>query len=1173
MMRLRVLGPVEATGASGPIDLGGPRQRAVLALLATRHGEIVSTDHLIDALWRGEPPRKATTSLQTYVSNLRRLLEPHRPPHAPAQLLVSAAPGYRLRLPADAVDAWQFEAAVTAARTAEPAAAWSLLTEALGWWTGPAYAQFADEQWALAEAARLESLRLSAREALADAALLTGRTSDAVTTAEALTRDHPLREEGWRLLAAGLCASGRRAEALTAIRDNREIMRTELGLDPSPRMAALETAILTERPDTPHERRDAGSAQPRTPIRHDRRLRGRARELSSLLSLRERAVDGAGGALVIRGPAGIGKTAVIDQVSAAATDMRVLRATGVEFEVALPYAGLLQLISPLTAHYDRLPGPQRQAIDVAAGRRDGDRPDPAMVGMATLTLLTEHAHDRPLLGLIDDAQWLDPASAQALSFAARRLSAEPVLLLFGVRDTVDGTELPALPSMTLSELTDDDARSLLRDALHGPMEQQVADRILAESRGNPLTLLELSRNSGATTLAGGFGRPASSGASEELFHADLATLPDPTRLLLVIAAAEPLGDPALLWSAARTLGVPTDALAPAEDAGLLTVELRVRFRHPLVRSAAYHGAVTSVRRQVHRALAEATDPTADPDRHAWHRALALTGTDETLAAQLAISAQRVRTRGGLAAAAAFLEHAARLTPDPQRRRERILTAATDRLEAGAPADAVQLLTTVDPAGIDAVSQARMELLRGRAAFAQQRGRDAAAPLRRAAALLEPLNPAVARQVHLDALTAATAVGELGGVALDEAISFARTAVHPSDPPTTADLLLDGMVAVLGGDHDNGLGLLRRAVAQSTDDDWPPRVKFAAAVMWELWDLGACEGILDRQIERARAVGNLTRLPDAFATMAGVYLRQGRFPEAASVLEQGAELAEITGSAPGYPHLALAAWSGDPRTVAMFDATVADATARGEGLFVAYAHFALAVHHNSRADYQAAVDAAVFADRHLDFGFRGIALRELVEAAARAGDPKTAEAAYERLRRRTRAAGTDFAAGVEACCAALIGLGDDTETHFMTALEALGRSGMHADRARAELLYGEWLRREGRRSDARRRLQAAHTALLDMGAEGFARRAARELAATGDRARTRSPRTESQLTAQELTIARLVAGGATSREVSAELFVSPRTVDAHLRHIFRKLDITSRRQLRGMPLNRAQPGFT
>ncbi|GAA0517628.1 hypothetical protein Ade02nite_84020 [Paractinoplanes deccanensis] len=1094
MVRLRVLGPVEATGPAGPIDLGGPRQRAVLALLLTRHGEAVSTDQLIDAVWRGDPPRKATTSLQTYVSNLRRLLEPDRPPHAPARLLVSVASGYRLRLPADAVDAWQFEAAVTAAHTAEPAAAWTLLTEALGWWAGPAYAEFADEQWAVAEAARLDGLRLSAREALAGAALRTGRTGEAVASAEALTHEHPLREEGWRLLAAGLWAAGRRADALAALRRCREVMRTELGLDLSPELADLETAILTEQPASPRERLGGGSARPRRPARHDRRLRGRDRELSSLFSLRDRAVEGAGGALVIRGEAGIGKTALIEQVSAAATGMRVLRATGAEFEVALPYAALFQLLGPLTEHGDRLPGPQRQALDVAAGRREGTRPDPAMVGMATLTLLTEHARDRPLLGLVDDAQWLDPASAQALAFAGRRLGGVPVLLLFGVREPAGGTELAALPSMPLSELADQDARSLLGDALHGPLDQRVAGRILAESRGNPLALLELARSDGPATPAGGLGRPAARGASEELFHAGLAALPDRTRLLLVVAAAEPLGDPTLLWSAAGALGLPAEALTPAEDAGLLSVDLRVRFRHPLVRSAAYHSAPASVRRQAHRALAEATDSTADPDRHAWHRALAATGTDEALAAQLAISAERVRTRGGLSAAAAFLEHAARLTADPHRRRERILTAATDRLESGAPAEAVRLLAAVDPAGADAVARARMELVRGRAAFARHRGRDAVAPLRRAAALLEPLNPALAREVHLDALTAATAAGALGGVPLAEAVGFARTAVRPSGAPTTADLLLDGLVAVLDGEHARGLGLLRRAVARSTDDDWPPRVKFAAAVMWELWDLGTCEAVLDRQIERARTVGNLTRLPDAFATMAGVYLRQGRFREAASVLEQGADLAGITGGAPGYPHLALAAWSGDPRTAAMFDATVADATARGEGLFVAYAHFALAVHHNSRGDHPAAVAAATYADQHLDFGFRGIALRELVEAAARSGDRATAEAAYARLRVRTRAAGTDFAAGVEACCAALIHLGDDTETHFETALEALGRSGMRADRARAELLYGEWLRREGRRAGARRHLHTAHATLLEIGAAGFARRAAREIAA-------------------------------------------------------------------------------
>ncbi|BAL93157.1 putative SARP-family transcriptional regulator [Actinoplanes missouriensis 431] len=1125
MVRLRVLGTIEAIVDGRPVDLGGPRQRAVLAILLTRRGGVVSTEQLLEWTWGGEPPGKAITSLQAYISNLRRVLEPDRAPHAPAQFLVRSAPGYALRLPADAVDAWRFESVISAAHTAEPEAAWQMLTEALGWWAGPAYGPFRDEPWAIAEAARLDGLHLTAREALIEAASATGRFAEAVAAAELLTPGHPLREESRRLLAAGPSRTSRRhGEPLS---------------DGSGPTAAEVT------------------------VRRNRHLRGRDRELTALTEMRTRALGGVGGALVVRGTAGIGKTSLIEQVVASAAGLRVLRATGVEFEVGLPYSGLLQLLSPLTGGYDSLPVPQRHALEVAAGRREGARPDLALVAMATLTLLSAHAQDGPLLAVIDDAQWLDQSSARVLAFVGRRLATEPIMLLFGVREPAASNDLAALPALPVGEIADADARLLLADALPVPLEDRVAARILAESRGNPLTLLELARTAGPHMLAGGFDRPVSGGASEELFRADLAGLPEATRLLLLVAAAEPLGDPGLLWSAARVLGLAPEELTPAEDGGLVSVDLQVRFRHPLVRSAAYHSASVSDRRRAHLALAEATDPAADPDRHVWHRALAATGTDEPLAAELALAAQRVRARGGVAAAAVFLEHAARLTPDPWQRRERVLTAATDRLESGAPAEAQRLLSTVD-AGGHAATQARMELLRGRIAFAQLRGKDAAEPLRRAAELLEPLNPGLAREVHLDALTAATAIGALGGVSLREAVRFARGAVRPTGPATTADLLLDGLIAVLGGDHPAGLDLFRQAVARSTDDDWPSRLKFAAAVMWELWDLTSYERLLDRQIARARAVGNLTRLPDALDTMAGVYLRQGRFAEAASVLEQAGELAGIAGTAPGYPQLVLAAWTGDPGTVALFDAAVANATARGEGLFVGYAHYALAGYHNGRGDYAAAARAAAFADRHLDFGFRGIALRELVEAAARAGDRTTAEQACERLRIRTGPAGTDFASGTQALCAALTTTGDDADTEFRVALEALGRSGLRADHARAELLYGEWLRREGRRTDARGHLRSAHAALLEMGADGFARRAAREMAATGERARSRSAQAGTGLTGQELTIARLVAGGATSKEVSAELFVSPRTVDAHLRNIFRKLGITSRRQLRDLP---------
>ncbi|GAA2396598.1 LuxR family transcriptional regulator [Nonomuraea africana] len=894
-------------------------------------------------------------------------------------------------------------------------------------------------------------------------------------------------------------------------------------------------------------------------------LKGRQREIGTLTGLLDEARAGRGSALIVRGEAGIGKTALLEHAAQTGSAMRLLRATGVEFEMGLPFSGLHQLLAPLSGRLGRLPDRQREALETAFGLRSADAPDRLMVAMATLTLISEIAEERPVLCLVDDVQWLDEASAKALAFAARRIAAEPVAMLLGLRDPVRIPELDSLPSLTVPELSDSDARALLTAALHAPLDEPIRDRIVAEARGNPLALLELTVGIRPGEMAGGFGLPVRGGAMEELFRRRLDDLPDPTRLLLLTASAEPLGDPLLLWDAVRRLGLDVAAAAPAEDAGLLEIDARVRFRHPLVRSAAYRSASPSQRRAVHKALAEATDPALDPDRRAWHRAQAAAGPDEDIAADLAAAADRVRMRGGLAATAAFLERSAHLTTDPSTRLTRLLAAAGVKLDAGAPDDAVALLAHVDEAVLSPMAQAQVETLRGRIAFAVRRGMDASAPLLRAAQRVEPLNARLAREIHLDALFASVLAGHLGGD-IDTAVQAARAAVPAPHPPTVVDVLLDGLTLILTGDRPVGAALVRQALAEGDDAMWARRVQMVGALAFEVWDVDSYVSILNRQISRARTLGALTLLPQALSTVAGAHLRLGQLHTAASLLDQATELVAATGTAPSYPHLTLAAWQGDSATEDMVGAAVKDATARGEGLLVAFAHFALAIHRNGHGDYTGALAAAEYASSHLVLVFKGAASRELVEAATRADAPDIAQQAFADLRETTQASTTDFAAGTEHLCAGLITHGAQADHHYQAALEALTASGCLGDLERARLLYGEWLRRQGRRSEARKQLREAHEALTAMGAEGFAQRAARELGATGERARKRAAGDTDRLTAQELAIARQVAAGATSKEIAAELFVSPRTVDAHLRNIFRKLSITSRRQLRGMPLD-------
>jgi DNA-binding CsgD family transcriptional regulator len=780
--------------------------------------------------------------------------------------------------------------------------------------------------------------------------------------------------------------------------------------------------------------------------------------------------------------------------------------------------------------------------------------------MAVLTLLSDAADDAPVLCVIDDAQWLDHGSSRVLSFVARRVGDERVGVLFGVREPSVASELAALPSLSVGGLPNAEARALLRDAVPGPLDADVADRIVAEARGNPLALRELAAVAG--DLAGGFAVP---GGGEALFRDRLETLPPNTRRLMLVAAAEPLGDPALLRRAADRLGIALDFIAPAEATGLVEIGSRVRFRHPLVRSAIYRPAPPGDRRAAHAALAAVTDAHADPDRRAWHRAQAAAGPDDDVAAELARSAQRARARGGLAAAAAFLSRSAELTTDRATRLDRTILAAEARLDAGEPQAALEQLRQAEREPAGPLLAARIDGLRGRIAFSLHRGPEAPPLLRRAALALESLDVRAARDAHLAALFAAVHVGtDAAGTA--EAAATALEAVPAAAPPTVNDLLLDGMALVLSGDRAGGVATLRRALAAGPEDlvdAFPPIVSL---VCLELWDLDAYIEILGRQVDALRSQGALTALAQALGPLGGALLPKGRLAEAEGLLAEAEALADALATAPPYPSVHLAALRGDVAAgQALIDATAGEARARGEGLYVDYARLAEAMLRNGAGDYERALTAAQEASVRRPFAFAGLALRELVEAATHAGRPDIAEEALSALTERTRAAGTDWARGIEASSAALLATGDHADALHREAIAHLERAEVASEVGRARLLYGESLRRAGRRVDARAELREAYELLGDLGEAGFAERALRELRATGERARRRRPDTAGELTVQELRIAQLVAGGATSKEVAAELFVSPRTVDAHLRSIFRKLDITSRRQLRGMAL--------
>ena len=757
-------------------------------------------------------------------------------------------------------------------------------------------------------------------------------------------------------------------------------------------------------------------------------LWGRRRECDVLDRLLDAVRGGAGRALVVRGEPGVGKTALLDYLAEHASGCRVARVAGVESEMELAYAGLHQLLTPMLDRLERLPDPQREALRTAFGLSAGPVPDRFLVGLATLSLLAEVAEEHPLLCLVDDEQWLDSASAQVMAFVARRLVAESVGLVFAAR--VPSDELAGLPELVVEGLREADARALLAAALSGPLDARVRDRIVAEARGNPLALLELPGGVTPAELAGGFALPDAvplSGRIEESFRRRLDALPADTRMLLLVAAADPVGDPVLVWRAAERLGIGTQAATPAAEAGLLEVGARVRFRHSLVRSAAYRSASLPERQQAHRALAEATDPALDPDRRAWHRAHATPGPDEDVAAELEHSAGRAQARGGLAAAAAFLERAGLLTPDPDRRAQRLLAAARAKRDAGALEAASGLLVAVEAGPLDALSAAEVEHLRGQIALVQQRGSDAGRLLLSAARRLAPLDAALARETHLEALGTAAWAADLDGPGvLQAAAEAARAAPSGPDPPRAVDVLLEGLGLRLTEGYAAAAPTLTRALrlvlALDVANDEVGRWLWLAggrATVWlvalELWDADSWHALVTAQARFARDTGALVQLQYALNSLAAAHLFAGELTTATRLLEEERLIGQATGNPPiGYTEMTLAAWRGrEPAASELIEATSRAATARGVGRMVNAATSASSVLGNGLGRHDAARDAAWRAFERDQLGFGPFVVSELAEAASRTGDQAQVEAALDWLSERTegtRAIPTEWALG-------------------------------------------------------------------------------------------------------------------------------------------------------------------
>jgi DNA-binding CsgD family transcriptional regulator len=913
------------------------------------------------------------------------------------------------------------------------------------------------------------------------------------------------------------------------------------------------------------------------------RLLGRGDERGWLGDLLSGAREARGRAVVLRGEAGIGKSALLDDVADQAEGCCVCRAVGVESEMELAYAGLQQLCAPLVGQLADLPSLHRSALETVFGIDSGSPPDRFLVGMAVLDLLTAAANRQPLVLLVDDAQWLDRSSIQTISFVSRRLMTDRIVVVIAARDSGDDSDLAGLTEIRLGGLRTDDAGKLLDSVLTGPTDPQVRERIIAETRGNPLALLELPRAWTAAELVEGLSASVAvplAGHLEQAFAKRLGELPADTQTLLALAAAEPKGDPALLWAAAQQLGLDWSAAAPAESAGLIEFGSHVYFRHPLVRAAAYRAAPIQKRLAVHRALSEVTDPVRDPDRRAWHRASSTVTADEGIAVELEESADRAKARGGLMAAAALLERAAYLTPSGARRADRTLAAAKAKRDAGALDSALGLLSTIDSESPAELRNALAEQLQGEIAFDQRRGEAAAELLLSAAQRLEPFDPRLARDTHLEALAAAVwASGANGHGLIHKAAESARSAPPVEGPPRTADLILEALACRVTEGYEAAAPLLTIALAaarshviEGRDSErlsWLAGNRAAGILATEAWDYETGRALAERQVSAARDSGALVQLQFALNFLANNVVLTGDIQTAVALVEEERQVSTLTQVTPvGYSSVLLDALRGDAaKAKPVIATTIEMATKDGQGRIVAFANYVGAVLYNGLGRHADALDCARRVIEWDTLGYQTLAAAELAEAASRESNAVLLADISAWVRARAAATPTQWALGIAARVQALDAGNDaDTDALYRDSIEHLERTPLRVELARSHLLYGEWLRRRGQRGEARDQLEIAFDSLSVMGIGAFAERARRELSATtGRRTRRFLDEPSAQLTSQEVQIAQLVQQGLSNREVGGRLFLSARTVEWHLRNIFGKVGVSSRRQLRDKSL--------
>ncbi|TCM46912.1 helix-turn-helix transcriptional regulator [Kribbella sp. VKM Ac-2568] len=906
------------------------------------------------------------------------------------------------------------------------------------------------------------------------------------------------------------------------------------------------------------------------------RPHGRQRECETLDRLMANVWTGESQMLVLRGEEGVGKSTLLAYLAERASGCRIVRAAGAESERELAFAGLHQLCAPILSELPQLPDPQRDALVTVFGLRAGDAPDRLVIGMAVMGLLSAAAAERPLVCILDDAQWLDAASAQILGFAARRLVGEPVAVAIAVRESSDGPcdgserpDLKGIPELVVGGLATSDVHSLLDSTVMGPLDERVRERIADEAGGNPLALKQTISGQGPDHLAGGYGLPRITLPDRMVdhFRQKYLPLPSATRQLVLLAAAEPTGDAVLLWRTAGELGITSGAAASAVTTRLVEFDGHVRFCHPLVRSVVYEAASPQERHAVHRALAAAIDPGTDADRRAWHRAHAASDLDEEAAAELERTADQAMARGGLPALAAFRARAAELTADPGCRARRTLAAAEAKYQAGALRAARRLLAVAQAGPLDDLARTQVLFLGAQLTAHSHPGPDTPSELLEAAQLLEPVEPDLAREAYCEAFDTALAIGGTGGGVLEIAQAVQAAPPMPG-PPDGPGLLLEGLAVVTSKGLAEGAPLVKRALRIVQDQEagagegirWLP---LACRAAQEVWDDKSWHALTMRLIQLARSMGALTVLPRALLSGSMIQLLAGGCEAAIPMAREAEAVGIATGCPLGpYGRLPLAAWKGhDIETSRLIADAMIGVPACGEGRWRTAPYWAAAVLNNGLGRYEDALAAATRGcERHEELGLATWSLVELIEAAVRAGAPQQATHALKRLQARTEASSTDWALGIEARSRALVSGGEAAESLYLTAIDKLGRTLVRVDLGRVHLLYGEWLRRQGRRVDARIHLRTAHEMLVELGIEGFARRAGRELEATGATVRKRATVADDLLTAQEAQIAWMAREGRTNAEISVELFLSPRTVEWHLHKVFTKLGITSRRQL-------------